>query len=129
MVYQARPSFSGLHFEGLFAKFPEYALYEREVLFVQTISIKSSSPEKSIPLLANAIERERRIVMDSLKTARGRVESLAKDLGVDVDKLMRGEVEHADADDMKLIELEGEAALLKHLESELKGLQSLEICR
>jgi hypothetical protein len=96
---------------------------------MQTISIKSSSPEKTIPLLANAIERERRIVMDSLKTTRGRVESLAKDLGVDVDKLMQGEVEHADVDDMKLIELEGEAEILKHLESELKALESLEICR
>lgn len=96
---------------------------------MQTISIKSISPEKTIPLLTNAIARERRIVMDSLKTTRGRVESLAKDLAVDVEKLMRGEVEHADADDMKLIELEGEAELLKHLESELNELDSLEICR
>ncbi len=96
---------------------------------MRTISIKSSSPEKSIPLLASAIEREKRIVMDSLKTTRNRVETLAKGLGVDVDKLMRGEVEHSDADDMKLIELEGEAELLKHLESELKELESLEICR
>ena len=94
-----------------------------------TISFKSISPEKTIPLLTKAIEREKRIVMDSLKTTRGRVETLAKDLGVDVDKLMRGEVEHADADDMTLIELEGEVELLKHLESELKELESLEICR
>lgn len=96
---------------------------------MQTISIKSKSPEKTIPLLTNAIEREKRIIMDSLQTTRGRVEALAKDLGVDMDKLMRDEVEHAEADEMKLIELEGEAELLKHLESELKELDSLEICR
>ncbi len=96
---------------------------------MRTISIKSSSPEKSIPLLVNAIDREKRIVMDSLKTTRERVETLAKELGVDLGKLMRGEIEHACADDMKLIELEGETELLKHLESELKELESLEICR
>lgn len=96
---------------------------------MQTISIKSSSPEKTIPLLANAIEREKRIVMDSLKTTRGRVEILAGELGVDVGKLMRGEVEHAHADDMKLIELEGEVELLNHLEGELRELEALEICR
>ena len=96
---------------------------------MQTISIKSHSPEKSIPLLTNAIEREKRIVMASLKTTRLRVESLATDLGVDVSKLMKGDVDHDEADDMKLLELEGEAVLLRHLESELRELEALEICR
>lgn len=96
---------------------------------MQTISIKSRSAEKTIPLLLNAIEREKRIVMDSLKTTRTRVESLAKELGVDVHKLMRGEVDHGEVDDMKLLELEGETALLRHLESEFRELETLEICR
>lgn len=96
---------------------------------MQTISIKSRSPEKSIPLLRNAIEREKRIVMDSLKTTRLRIESLAEELGVDVSKLMRGEVDHDEAHDMKLVELEGETELLRHLESELRELETLEICR
>jgi hypothetical protein len=96
---------------------------------MQTISIKSGSPEKSIPLLRNAIEREKRIVRHSLKTTRRRVESLAEELGVDVSKLMRGEVDHDEANDMKLLELEGETELLRHLESELRELETLEICR
>ena len=96
---------------------------------IKTISIKSRSPEKTIHLLANAIEREKRIVMDSLITTRKRVESLAKELGVDVGKLMQGEVGHDEADDMKLLELEGETVLLRHLESELSELETLEICR
>lgn len=96
---------------------------------MQTISIKSRSPEKSIPLITHAIEREKRIVMDSLKTTRWRVESLAKELGVDVSKLMQGEIDHGEAHDMKLLELEGEAVLLRHLESELRELETLEICR
>ncbi len=96
---------------------------------MQTISIKSHSPEKTIPLLANAIEREKRIVMNSLRTTRQRVESLAKEMGVDVSKLMRGEVAHDETHDMRLLELEGETELLRHLESELRELETLEICR
>ena len=96
---------------------------------MQTISIKSRSPEKTIPLLTNAIEREKRIMMDSLRTTRQRVESLAKEMGVDVSKLMRGEVDHDETRDMRLLELEGETELLRHLESELSELESLEICR
>jgi len=100
-----------------------------EALIMQKISIKSSSPEKTIPLLMKAIEREKRIVLFSMKTAQKRVEALAQELGIDVDRLMDGEIEHADADDMRLIELEGEAEIFKHLESELKELESLEMCR
>jgi len=96
---------------------------------MQTISIKSRSPEKTIPLLTNAIAREKRIVMDSLRTTRQRVESLAKEMGVDVSKLMRGEVDHDETRDMRLLELEGETELLRHLESELSELETLEICR
>ncbi|MBI5749372.1 MAG: hypothetical protein HZA00_09630 [Nitrospinae bacterium] len=95
---------------------------------MKIISIKSMSPEKTIPLLETAVEREKNIIMDSLKTTREKVDALAKALAVDIDKLMKGEVQHTEANDMKLIELEGEVEILKHLESELKELESLEIC-
>lgn len=96
---------------------------------MQTISIKSSSPEKIIPLLTNALEREKRIVIDSIKTTRKKINSLAKALSVDVNKLIAGKVKHTDSNDMELIELEGEIELLKHLESELKDIESLKICK
>lgn len=95
---------------------------------MKIISIKSMSPEKTIPLLETAVEREKNIIMDSLKTTREKVDALAKALAVDIDKLMKGEVPHTEANDMKLIELEGEVEILKHLESELKELESLKIC-
>lgn len=95
---------------------------------MKIISIKSMSPEKTIPLLETAVEREKNIIMDSLKTTREKVDALAKVLAVDIDKLMKGEVPHTEANDMKLIELEGEVEILRHLESELKELESLEIC-
>lgn len=96
---------------------------------MQTISLKSNSPETVVPLLKNAIDREKRILMETLRIARDKVEKLAKNLAVDVDKLMRGEVEHTDSNDMKLIELEGEIEIIRHLEDTLEELESVEICK
>lgn len=96
---------------------------------MQTISIKSSSSEKIIPLLTNALDREKRLIVGSLKKTSEKIDSLAKSLSVDIDKLVAGEVEHTEANDMKLVELEGELKILRHLEDELKELESLEICR
>ncbi|HHT9134851.1 MAG TPA: hypothetical protein ACFYD2_08105 [Candidatus Avalokitesvara rifleensis] len=96
---------------------------------MQTISLKSGSAETVIPLLRNAIDREKRILKESVRVTREKVNKLAKDLAVDVDKLMQGEVEHTASNDMQLIELEGEVEVLRHLESGLKELESVEICR
>ncbi|MBM2837456.1 MAG: hypothetical protein HW415_81 [Deltaproteobacteria bacterium] len=96
---------------------------------MQTISIKSSSAETVIPLLKNAIDREKRILKESVRVTKEKVNKLAGTLSVDIDKLMRGEVEHTDSNDMQLIELEGEVEVLRHLESELNDFESVEICR
>lgn len=96
---------------------------------MQTISLKSSSAETVIPLLRNAIDREKRILKESVRVAREKVNRLAGTLSVDIDKLMKGEVEHTDSNDMQLIELEGEVEVLRHLESELNDFESVEICR
>jgi len=96
---------------------------------MSTISIKGDSSETVISLLTSALEREKRIITNSLRTTRDKVNALAKMLSVDVEKLMRGEIEHTESKDMQLLELEGEVELLKHLETELKELESLEICR
>ncbi|OGW74217.1 MAG: hypothetical protein A3J72_06790 [Nitrospirae bacterium RIFCSPHIGHO2_02_FULL_40_19] len=96
---------------------------------MQTISLKSSSAETVIPLLRNAIDREKRILKESVRVAKEKVNKLAGTLSVDIDKLMKGEVEHTDSNDMQLIELEGEVEVLRHLESELNDFESVEICR
>ena len=95
---------------------------------MQTISLKSDSPDTVIPLLKNAIDREKRILAESLRVTREKVNKLAKDLAVDIDKLMRGEVKHTASNDMQLLELEGEIEILRHLETEIKELESVEIC-
>ena len=95
---------------------------------MQTISLKSGSPDTVIPLLKNAIDREKRILAESLRVTREKVNKLAKDLAVDIDKLMQGEVKHTASNDMQLLELEGEIEILRHLETEIKELESVEIC-
>lgn len=96
---------------------------------MQTISLKSGSPDTVIPLLKNAIDREKRILAESLRVTKEKVDRLAQTLSVDIDKLMKGEVEHTASNDMQLLELEGEIEILRHLESEAKELESVEICR
>lgn len=96
---------------------------------MRTISLKSNSPDMVIPLLMNAIDREKRILIETLRMTREKISKLAESLGVDVDKLMKGEVEHTEANDMQLIELEGEIEISKHIEAELTELESVEICK
>lgn len=96
---------------------------------MQNISLKSNSPDIIIPLLKTALDREKRILAESIRTARKKIESLSKSLGIDIDKLMKGEIKHTEANDMQLLELEGEVEILKHLEAEFRELESVEICR
>jgi hypothetical protein len=42
--------------------------------------------------------------------------------------VLRGEVSHSDSQDMKLLDLEGELALLHHLREQLESLEHLKIC-
>ncbi len=95
---------------------------------MQTITLKSDFPETVVALLKTAMNREKRILSGTIRTTRERIDSLSKTLGVNLDRLMAGEVEHPDADDMRLLELEGEVEMLRHLEAELKAIESVEIC-
>lgn len=92
-----------------------------------TISIQSMFPF-SVQLLTGAIDRERRIVNNSIKSTKRRVDALAKTLGVDPVRLMAGEEVHEDVVDMDLLELEGELEILHHLEAEFAALETVRIC-
>ncbi len=96
---------------------------------MQTISLKSNSPDTIIPLLRSAIEREKRILTESLRIVKEKIGRLSKALDIDIDKLMKGEIEHTESNEFLLLELEGEIELMRHLESELEELESLEICK
>ncbi len=96
---------------------------------MQTISLKSNSPDAVIPLLMNAIIREKRILLASIKAIKVKINCLSGSLGIDIDMLMKGKVKHTESNEMQLIELEGKIDILKHLESELNELESIEICK
>ena len=96
---------------------------------MKIITLKSDSPETVVPLLKNAVEREKKIIMDTIRKTQEKINSLTKMLGVDTGKLMKGDVEHTEDNDMQLIELEGEIEILGHLETELKALETVEICK
>ncbi|MGQ3683758.1 MAG: hypothetical protein ACUBOA_01875 [Candidatus Loosdrechtia sp.] len=96
---------------------------------MQTITLKSDFPEMVIPILRNAMEREKKIISDTIRNTKEKIDSLTRILEVDIGRLMKGEVEHTESNDMQLIELEGEIEILKHLEDELKALETIEICR
>jgi len=95
---------------------------------MQNIMLKSTAPETVIPLIKIAVEREKKILVNSIRISKQKIETLSKSLSVDINKLMDGEVEHKDSEDMQLIELEGEMEILKNLEQELKALEDVEIC-
>ncbi len=95
---------------------------------MKSIAIKSHSSEKALPLIKNALEREKRIIQDSLQITREKVKSLSSRLNIDLDLLVSGSAVHTEANDMELLELEGEISILKHLEESLRELEELEIC-
>lgn len=96
---------------------------------MESIAIKSHSSARVIPLIKNAIEREKRIIQDSLNVTRDRIKGLSSRLNVDLSSLVEGTVVHTELNEMELLELEGEMAVLKHLEESLKELDELEICK
>lgn len=96
---------------------------------MENIAIKSHSSEKAVPLIKDAIEREKRIIQDSIQITREKVKALSTKLNIDLDLLVSGSVVHTETNDMELLELEGEIAVLKHLEESLRELEELEICR
>ena len=96
---------------------------------MQTISLKINSPDTIIPILKIAIDRERRILMETIMAAKEKVNKSAGNLAVDVNKLMEGTVEHTESNEMQLIELEGEIEIIRQLEVELQELEIIEICK
>lgn len=95
---------------------------------METIEISTSEPEKVLPILQDAIERQKRLLSQSLTLTQEKVQQLATRLQVDPDLLMAGEIPHPEEQDMDLLELEGELELLRHLQEQLESLEGLKLC-
>ncbi len=95
---------------------------------MQKIEINTPEPEKALPVLRDAIEREKRILSQSLTRTEERIQQLSQQLHVDIDSLMAGKVTHPENKDMDLLELEGEIEIHHHLQEQLESLEQLTIC-
>ncbi len=94
---------------------------------MEKIEISTPEPEKALPIPWDAVERERRLLSQSIVRTEERIRQLAASLGVNPDLLMAGEVPHPEAQDMDLLELEGELELLRHLRGQLESLERPQI--
>ena len=92
------------------------------------IEISTPEPDKVLPLLWDAIERQKRMLAQSLARTQERMQQLATHLQVSPEVLLAGELPHPEDQDMDLLELEGELELLHHLREQLERLERLTVC-
>ncbi len=92
------------------------------------IEITTPEADKALPILRDAIERQKRVLSQSLARTEERVQRLASHLQVDPDLLLAGKVPHPENRDMDLLEMEGELEILRHLREQLESLEHLAIC-
>ncbi len=95
---------------------------------MEKIEISTPEPEKVLPVLRDAIERQKRLLSQSLARTEERIQQLTTHLQVEPDRLLAGDVPHPEEQDMDLLELEGELELLRHLREQLESLEHLKLC-
>ncbi len=96
---------------------------------MEKIEITTPEPEKVLPILQDALDRQKRILLQSLVKTEENIRQLATRLGVDTDLFLSGKVPHPENQDMDLLELEGEMEISRHLREQLESLEHLAICR
>ena len=96
---------------------------------MSTIQIKTPSPDQSLPLVKEALEMEKKLTRDSLKTTEDRIATLARELGVVPTQVLDGTVTRTEENEQVLLELEGELELRRTLQQTLGHLDQLEVCR
>ena len=92
------------------------------------IEINMPEAEKALPILHDAVERQKQLLLQSLARAEERIQHMSAHLQVDPDRLLAGEVLHTDDQDMALLELEGELELRRLLREQLAILERLKLC-
>lgn len=95
---------------------------------MNTIQIKTPSPEQSLPLVKEALEMEK-LTRDSLAISEDRISTLIRQLGVTVDQVLGGVVVRGEENEQALVDLEGELELRRTLQETLTHLDQLEVCR
>jgi hypothetical protein len=92
------------------------------------IELKTPTPDKVLPILQDAINRQKRILAQSLARTEEKVQQLVSELKVDIAHLKKGKIPHPEDKELDLIELEGELEIRQHLQEQLESLNLLSIC-
>lgn len=95
---------------------------------MEKIEITTPEPDKARLVLQDAIERHKRLLAQSIARTQERVQQLASQLQVDLERLQTGQEPHPENQDMDLLELEGELELLRHLQEQSETLTRLTLC-
>jgi len=95
---------------------------------MEKIELSTPDPVKVLPILEDAIARQKRLLAQSIARSEERIQQLAIQLGVNPDRLVAGEIPHPENQDMDLLELEGELELRRHLQAQLESLEHLKLC-
>jgi hypothetical protein len=95
---------------------------------MEKIELSTPDPERVLPILEDAIARQKRLLAQSLARSEERIRQLAIQLDVDPDRLLAGEISHPETQDMDLLELEGELELRRHFRAQLESLERLKLC-
>jgi hypothetical protein len=94
-----------------------------------SITIKVSDEPDSKALLKEALERERKVIEQGIAKTEKNVRRLVKSLGLRASELEKlDKVERDEENELALIELEGELAILARLKDRKKNLGSMVIC-
>jgi hypothetical protein len=81
-----------------------------------------------LPVLQDAIERQKRILSQSLSRTEERINQLTSQLQINPDLLMAGKVPHPENEDLDLLEFEGELEIFRRLHEQIENLEQLTIC-
>jgi hypothetical protein len=95
---------------------------------MEKIEISTPEPDRVLPVLQDALERQKRLVSQSLARTEEKIQQLAAHLQVDPYRLLAGDLPHPEEKDMELLELEGELELRRHLREQLEILEHLKLC-
>ncbi len=96
---------------------------------MSTIQIKTPFPDQALPLVKEALELEKKLTRDSLKTSEKRIATLTQQLGATRDQVLGGSVPRTEENEQVFLELEGELELCRLFQDTLGYLEQLEVCR
>ena len=68
------------------------------------------------------------MILHSISVTKTKVDNLVSSLNISVPQILLGDVTRTPENEQELLELEGELAILQHLEEELASIEELQVC-